>query len=149
MKWISFPGLVISVFLLFFASTASAGEFVAFVKSLEGQAIVLRDGETKAATVGMEIKVGDVVKTDRDGSAALIFSDDTIITMGPQTELAVEDYLFEPLEGRLGFVAKILRGTISYLSGQIEKLSPGTVQLKTPAATIGVRGTHVLLKVAP
>ena len=93
--------------------------------------------------------MGDIVKTDSDGSAALVFSDDTIITMGPQTELTVEDYLFEPLEGRLGFVAKILRGTISYLSGQIEKLSPGTVQLKTPAATIGVRGTHVLLKVAP
>ena len=103
----------------------------------------------REAAVGMEIKAGDIVKTGVDGSVGLIFSDDTIITMGSRTEFVVEDYLFEPLEGRLAFVAKILRGTISYLSGQIEKLSPGAVQLKTPAATIGVRGTHVLLKVEP
>ena len=149
MKCSALAGLVTSVFLLLFASTASAAEFVGFVKSLVGEATVLRDGEAKEAAVGMEIKEGDIVKTGANGSAGLIFSDDTIITMGPRTELVVEDYLFEPLEGRLGFVAKILRGTISYLSGQIEKLSPGTVQLKTPAATIGVRGTHVLLKVEP
>ena len=149
MKCIALAGLATSVFLLLFASTASAAEFVGFVKSLGGQATVLRDGEVKEAAVGMEIKEGDIVKTDADGSAGLIFSDDTIITMGPRTEFVVEGYLFEPLEGRLAFVAKILRGTISYLSGQIEKLSPGTVQLKTPAATIGVRGTHVLLKVEP
>ena len=149
MKCIAMAGLVTSVLLLFFASTASAAEFVGFIKSLEGQTTVLRDGEDREATVGMEIKEGDIVKTGADGSAGLIFSDDTIITMGPRTEFVVEDYLFEPLEGRLGFVARILRGTISYLSGQIEKLSPGTVQLKTPAATIGVRGTHVLIKVEP
>ena len=149
MKCIALGGLVTSVSLLFFTSMASAAEFVGFVKSLEGQATVLRDGKAKEAAVGMEIKEGDIVKTGTEGSVGLIFSDDTIITMGPRTEFVVEDYLFEPLEGRLGFVAKILRGTISYLSGQIEKLSPGTVQLKTPAATIGVRGTHVLLKVEP
>ena len=101
------------------------------------------------ASVGMEIKVGDTVRTGADGSMAMIFSDDTIITMGARTELVVDAYLFEPIEGRLGFVTSIVRGTISYLSGQIEKLSPGTVQLKTPAATIGVRGTYVLVKVAP
>jgi hypothetical protein len=149
MKCIALAGLVTSVFLLLFASKASAAEFVGFVKSLGGQATVLRDGEAKEAAVGMEIKAGDIVKTGVDGSVGLIFSDDTIITMGSRTEFVVEDYLFEPLEGRLAFVAKILRGTISYLSGQIEKLSPGAVQLKTPAATIGVRGTHVLLKVEP
>ena len=149
MKWITLAGWVTAVCLLLFASTASAEEFVGFVKSLGGQATVLRDGEAQEAAVGMEIKAGDIVRTGTDGSAGLIFSDDTIVTMGPRTEFVVESYLFEPLEGRLGFVAKIWRGTISYLSGQIEKLSPGTVQLKTPAATIGVRGTHVLLKVDP
>jgi len=87
------------------------------------------------------------VKTGDGGSVGLIFSDDTIISMGPRTELAIEDYLFEPIEGKLAFIAKILRGTVSYLSGQIAKIAPESVKLITPAATIGVRGTHVLIKV--
>ena len=139
--------LLVAVFVLIFASCAIAEEFVGLVKSVEGQAFVSRDGETKDVIAGMEIKMGDVLKTGADGSVGLIFSDDTIITMGPRTELAVEDYLFEPIEGKLAFIARILKGTVSYLSGQIAKLSPESVKLVTPAATIGVRGTHVLIKV--
>jgi hypothetical protein len=139
--------LLVAVCLCIFATGAVAEEFVGLVKSVEGQAFVARGGETKAVAAGMEIKMGDVLKTGADGSVGLIFSDDTIISMGPRTELAVEDYLFEPIEGKLAFIARILKGTVSYLSGQIAKLSPESVKLVTPAATIGVRGTHVLIKV--
>jgi hypothetical protein len=59
----------------------------------------------------------------------------------------VDEYLFDPLEKELSFIARLIRGTISFLSGQIAKLSPESVQLVMPAATIGVRGTHVLIKV--
>jgi hypothetical protein len=149
MKYVFRLGMATAVFLMSFSNAAFAEEFVGIVKSLKGQASVKRANDTMDASVGMEIKVGDTVRTGADGSMAMIFSDDTIITMGARTELVVDAYLFEPIEGRLGFVTSIVRGTISYLSGQIEKLSPGTVQLKTPAATIGVRGTYVLVKVAP
>ena len=149
MKYVVLAGVMNAIFLLVLSNAAFAEEFVGFIKSLEGEASIVREGETTNATVGMEIKVGDLVKTGEEGSLAIIFSDDTIITMGARTELVIDTYLFEPIESRLGFIARIVRGTISYLSGQIEKLSPGTVQLKTPAATIGVRGTHVLVKVAP
>jgi len=147
MKLTSLLMLSVAVFIFIFATGAAAEEFVGLVKSVEGQASVLRGGETKDVVASMEIKMGDVLKTGGDGSVGLIFSDDTIISMGPRTELAVEEYLFEPIEGKLAFIAKILRGTVSYLSGQIAKLSPESVQLVTPAATIGVRGTHVLIKV--
>lgn len=147
MKLTSLLMLSVAISILLFAPGLAAEEFVGLVKSVQGQASVARGGETKAVVAGMEIKMGDVLKTGGDGSVGLIFSDDTIISMGPRTELAVEDYLFEPIEGKLAFIARILRGTVSYLSGQIAKLSPESVQLVTPAATIGVRGTHVLIKV--
>jgi hypothetical protein len=136
-----------AVFLCLTMVDAAAEEFAGLVKSVEGQAFLLRGSETEAVVPGMEIKMGDILKTGDEGAVGLIFSDDTVIAMGPRTELAVEDYLFEPVEGKLSFIAKILRGTISYLSGQIAKLSPESVKLVTPAATIGVRGTHVLIKV--
>jgi hypothetical protein len=121
--------------------------FVGVVKTVEGGAVIERGGETIAVNPGMEIMQADVVKTGRQGTVGLVFSDDARISMGPNSEIAVDDYLFEPLEDDLSFVLRLIRGTVSFLSGQMTKLSPESVQLLMPAATIGVRGTHLLIKV--
>jgi len=52
--------------------------------------------------------------------------------MGPNSEMAIDEYNFVPIEGRLSFVVKFIHGTITYLSGQISKLSPQSVRLETP-----------------
>lgn len=140
--------LCLVLMLTGFCTSAAAEEaFVGVVKSLEGDAIIKRNGETITVIIGMEIKQADIVKTDGHAYVGLVFSDDTRISMGPNTEIAIDDYLFEPLEKRLSFVVRLIRGTVSFLSGQMTKLAPESVQLVMPAATIGVRGTHVLIKV--
>jgi hypothetical protein len=96
---------------------------------------------------GMELSQGDVVKTDQHSAISLVFSDDTLISMGPTTEVAIDEYVFKPLEKRMAFVTRVIQGTLSFLSGQLEKLAPKSVRLVLPTATIGVRGTHVLIKV--
>ena len=126
---------------------ANADALVGVVKSAEGGSTIERNGKTIGVVVGTQIQKADIVRTDRQGYVGLVFSDDTSVSMGPNTELVVEDYLFEPLNKKLSFVMRLVRGTISYLSGQISKLSSESVRLITPEATIGVRGTHVLLKV--
>ncbi|BBO82916.1 hypothetical protein DSCO28_34820 [Desulfosarcina ovata subsp. sediminis] len=128
-----------------FSPTAQA--FVGVVKTVDGNVTILRQSETITVVDGMEIHQADVVRTGSNGTVGLVFSDDTLISMGPDTEISVDDYLFEPLEKKLSFVVRLMRGTISFLSGQMAKLSPESVQLIMPAATIGVRGTHVLMKV--
>lgn len=138
--------LLIAFFYTVLVANAVAEEFVGLIKTAS-ETVVVRGSDTLAATPGMEVMRGDVLRTGANGSVGLIFSDDTVISMGPRTELAVEAYLFEPVEGRLSCILEIVRGTISYLSGQIAKLAPESVELLTPAATIGVRGTHVLIKV--
>ena len=140
--------LICLMLILVGPGTSSAADaFVGVVKTIEGGAVITRDGETIAVGTGMEIQRADLVRTDRNGFVGLVFSDDTRISMGPSTELTVDDYLFEPVEKKLSFVLRLIRGTVSFLSGQIAKLSPESVQLVMPAATIGVRGTHVLIKV--
>jgi hypothetical protein len=128
-------------------ASAAAQAFIGVVKSIEGSAVIQRSETTIPAAYGMEIQKGDIVRTDRNGSVGLVFSDDTRVSMGPGTEIAVDDYLFEPLEKKLSFVLRMIQGTVSFLSGQMAKLSPESVRLVMPAATIGVRGTHVLIKV--
>ena len=94
----------------------------------------------------MKILMGDVIQTSKTGCIGLIFDDDTVVSMGPTSEMVIDEYLFVPIEGKFSFVVRFVRGTIAYLSGQISKLAPQSVRLETPVATIGVRGTQVLIK---
>ncbi|HTR44313.1 MAG TPA: FecR domain-containing protein [Thermodesulfovibrionales bacterium] len=144
---------IIAIFFLFFivlgdtAGSQAAPASVGIVRSVSMDAYILRDKTSIAATINMKIVIGDVIRTGPTGSIGLIFDDDTLVSMGPNSEFAVEGFLFSPSEKKLSFVVRMLRGTFSYLSGQISKLLPGAVRLETPDATIGMRGTHVLVKV--
>jgi hypothetical protein len=137
----------ISIFLASLTIGYTETKFAGIVKTVKNNACVVRNGVCFEAVPGMKIQISDVVKTGNDGGIGLIFSDDTIISMGSKSEIAIADYLFEPIEGQFSFVAKMIQGTISFISGQITKLAPESVRLETPAATIGVRGTHILVKV--
>lgn len=124
------------------ADTAAIG----VVKTVKNSAFIARGGETLPAEVGMRVEEMDVLKTGPDGSMGVIFKDDTVVSLGPDSELQLEQFLFEPAKGKLSFVARMIQGTISFISGQIAKLSPDSVRLEIPAATIGVRGTQVLIQ---
>ena len=139
--------LCVGTLLLAATPCTATDAFVGIVKTLEGSATIIRNGETLPAATGMEIRKADIVTTSRQSKLGLVFSDDTRISMGANTKIAVDEYLFRPKDQRLAFILNMIRGTVSFLSGQIAKLSPESVQLVMPAATIGVRGTHVLIKV--
>jgi hypothetical protein len=95
----------------------------------------------------MKVMKGDSVTTGSNGKVGLIFEDDTVISLGSNSRIAIENFLFQPSEKKLSFVARMYQGTASFLSGQIAKLAPQQVQVETPHATVGTRGTHYLVKV--
>ena len=57
------------------------------------------------------------------------------------------EFQFAPAEGRLAFIIDFFRGTLLYVSGVIAKLSPDSVKVRTPVATVAVRGTRFLAEV--
>ena len=129
------------------AGVAAADPFVGVIKKTQGSAVLQRGGESLGAEPGTQVLPADAIKTDNAGSVGVVFSDDTRISMGPDTEIVIEAYQFAPKEARMSFVLRVIRGTVSYISGQITRLSPESVELIVPDATIGTRGTHVLIRV--
>jgi hypothetical protein len=95
----------------------------------------------------MKLSSGDTIRTGKDGSVGLIFRDDTVISLGPESEFMIEDFQFYPVKQELSFIGKLLHGTINFISGQITKLAPDNVHLETPDATLGVRGTQMLVEI--
>jgi hypothetical protein len=133
--------------------SASAGpasalerEQVALVKVVDGSAMVLRADERSALDVGAPIFVADVVETEA-GSVGLTFTDGTRLSIGPNSRVQFTVFQFAPTEGRLAFIIDFFRGTLLYVSGIIAKLNPDAVQLRTPVATVAVRGTRFLAEV--
>lgn len=126
---------------------SAENERIGIVKSFSGEAAVQRgDGLIKAGKT-MRLQRGDVLRTGADGKLGVIFDDDTIIAVGPNSRISIDEFLFRPAENKMSFVARIFTGAISYISGQIARLAPERVRLETPEATIGTRGTHVLINV--
>jgi hypothetical protein len=75
------------------------------------------------------------------------FKDETVMSFGPNTELVVDQYLFNPAQGKLKLNAKLAKGSLNYVSGMIAKIQPEVVSVNTPVGTIGVRGTQFVVAV--
>ena len=126
---------------------AGASPAVGTVQKMSGPASIVRQAETISASVGQEIFENDVLKTGRDGSMGVAFSDDTLLSLGSESVLVVDQYVFAPRQGKFSIVLRMLRGTAAYLSGLISKLAPESAHFETPSASIGIRGTHFVVKV--
>jgi hypothetical protein len=126
---------------------AGASPAVGTVQKMSGPASIVRQGQTISASVGQEIFENDILQTGRDGSMGVVFSDDTLLSLGPESLLVVDQYVFAPRQGKFSIVLKMLRGTAAYLSGLISKLAPESAHFETPSASIGIRGTHFVVKV--
>ncbi|MDY0269005.1 FecR family protein [Trichloromonas sp.] len=122
-------------------------ERIGSIKNVEGQVFVLRGGETLAAEAGTLLYRGDQLKTGESGRVGVIFRDDTRLSLGGNSDLAVEQFEFAPGEGRLALVLRLARGMAAFVSGQISKLAPESVRLETPVGTVGVRGTHFVMNI--
>lgn len=145
MKYLS---SIIAAVLLTCATVAAASDGSAGrVKTVEGSASIVRGQSSLPAVINERILQGDTLRTGPDGSLGVILKDDTTLSLGPNSVVVVEQFLFAPAEGKLSLVTRMLKGTAVYLSGIIGKLSPQSVRFETPNATIGIRGTKMLVKV--
>lgn len=144
-----FLSVLLLIALLFPASVFSGDDRVASVKALKGEASISRVGLSLPVVVGMPLFQADRVLTGKGSALSLILLDDTTVSLGPESELDLKEYVFDPQDSHFLVVLRMLKGTFIYLSGVMGKLAPESIRLETPDATIAVRGTRVLVKVTP
>ncbi|QSB03627.1 FecR domain-containing protein [Methylomonas sp. EFPC1] len=129
-------------------NAVSADETViGYIKTINDQTTIDESSGPIKASLGSPIHVGNVIKTDQNGAAGVTLKDNTILSIGPNTEFKIEAYQFEPQQDKLQLNASLLKGTLHYISGVIAKLKPEAVTVKTPTGVIAVRGTRFLVKV--
>lgn len=121
-------------------------DHAALVKSVTGVVKVTRQQQTFDAAGGTTLRVSDRVVTAPGASAAIVFRDGTLLTLGSAADILVRDYVFAPKDNKFAFEVYLAKGSAIYESGKIGKLSPQSVKVETPKATVGVRGTRFLIE---
>lgn len=120
---------------------------VGYVMTVAGNANVITNGTTTDAKVGTPIFEGSKLNVGSDSSMGVTLIDNTVMSLGPKSEMVVDEYLYAPAKNELKLTTTIAHGTLNFISGVIAKLRPEAVKINTPTGTIGVRGTHFLVKV--
>ena len=133
--------LFIVSFLILFTTQALAVT-IGSVADKMGQTWNERDGHTQEVIKGYLLEMNDFLQTGEDGGMILHYKDETKFTMGPNTELIIDEFAFDtsviPIEIAMNISINV--GTFTYESGSIKTLG-GEVNMFTPTATITVQGT--------
>ena len=115
-----------------------AGQVAGNVVAVQPKATLSNPEGSISLKVGMDVAVGDRIKTGRNGEVQLIFSDKTRLVVGPKSSLIIEAYLLRSNNRANNFTVRALGGSFRMITGKSKKKA---YKIKTPTATIGVRGT--------
>jgi hypothetical protein len=108
---------------------------------------IVRNKNKLIANKGTGVEMNDAVTTAKT-KLGITFQDNTRVQVNEQSRLVIDDFVYDPKNsdaGKLGM--KVALGTVRYASGQIAKNNPQKVAIKTPTATIAVRGTDFTMTV--
>jgi FecR protein len=87
---------------------------------------------------GSEVFGDQTVRTGEASAAHLIFLDQTNFQLGPNSEVVLDKFVYDRDKATGEVVIKVSKGIFRFVTGS---LTPGSYQIKTPVATLGVRGT--------
>ena len=139
LRWVFFAAFVTGL-----APSAGAAD-IGQIKVAKGQVSVERNGQVVPGSAGVRLQAADVLRTGADGSAGLTMSDNSLLSIGPNSVLSLDRYDFDSTTSQGKFDASLHRGSLAVISGRIAKKSPDAMTVRTPSSILGVRGTEFVV----
>ena len=103
----------------------------------------------RIAQSGEPVFIGEEVKTDAKGHLQILLLDETVFTIGPNSSITIDKFVYDPNSHDGEIRASITKGIFRYVSGKIATKRSDNVSVKLPTASIGFRGTIVGGQVNP
>ncbi|MDF1615653.1 FecR domain-containing protein [Desulfurivibrio dismutans] len=135
------PVVFLAALVCLLAGTAiAAAAEVATVVALRGAAVAVDTaGAERALAIKAPVYVDDTIRTGPRGRLQLMFTDNTIISLGINAELEIAEYEWDQQAGALN--TRVNQGAFRVMGGSVARTSPEKFTTDTPAATIGIRGS--------
>jgi hypothetical protein len=129
--------LVLSTFLV---TASEVGATIGTITEIDGDGQILRDANAIGNEVGTGIEQLDEAVTNK-GKMRIDFVDETRLDVVDHSRVVIDEFIYDPATGKGSLDMRATLGAVRYASGQIAKNSRQNVRLRTPTATISVRGT--------
>ena len=137
--------LVILAILLFSTPSLAAVD-AGNVGSIKGSGVLERGNDVITGDTGVTVQMQDTAVT-ANGRMRIDFLDDTRVDLTEHARLTIDEFVYDPANDIGSLSIKASLGGVRYASGQIAKRYRQNVKIKTPSATIGVRGTDFIMVV--
>jgi len=124
------------------AGGGALGEPIGQIDTLSGTVTVVRaSGEKVTLKQGDPVYQGDELVTGGDGAVGVTFADESTMSLDADGRLVLDELVYDAASAEGGGSMMLLQGAMTFVSGQIAKTNPDAMNIKTPVATIGIRGT--------
>jgi hypothetical protein len=97
--------------------------------------------------IGAGLVENEKIRTTADGTANVIFADRSTLTVGKGSEVVLDKFVYDPATGSGGLAINLTQGALRFVGGKLSK--GGNVEVKTPTATMTVRGGIALFYFPP
>ncbi len=97
--------------------------------------------------VGIDVQANEVITTHANDRAHLLFLDGSSLTVGPNAQLVIDKFVFDPASQHGDLAINASKGVLRFVGGKISKTN--TVVINTPSSTIGIRGGIAIIEASP
>tara|TARA_B100000965_G_scaffold283772_1_gene241689 strand:- start:597 stop:1172 length:576 start_codon:yes stop_codon:yes gene_type:complete len=133
---------ILLFFLVFQIINATAADFIGVLGFAIGD---IENQRGQKLVNGSKIYFGDTVKVKKQSNAQVLLLDETILTVGEDSEVKIDEFIYDPQSKSGKIVSNILSGTVKVMTGHISKNNPEDLEIKIPTGTLGTRGTEFVV----
>ena len=126
-------------------SASVAPQQIGHVTKLTGNATAIRNGVSIMLNQGDTVHKGDVVQSGSDSTLGITFIDGTVFGLASNAKMVLNEMIYDPNGSDNKSLLSLVAGTISFVAGATAK--KGDMKVDTPVATMGIRGTAVLVEI--
>ena len=137
---------LVTATLLLSTSPINSAAPVGRVTEQTGPTEILRNKKSVESSINTAVEMQDTVTTAKS-RVTLSFEDKTTVKITEQSKLVIDDFVYDASKGTGKLAMRVALGTARYASGQIAKNNPQAVNVRTPTATVAVRGTDFSMTV--
>ena len=128
--------------ILFLVASSNVCAEIGEISELRGNGEILRqsEGDKLLATLALDIFSYDDIRTG-NGRIAVKFVDESIIRLTEHSKIIIDEYIYDPDPSKSKLALRMASGTARFITGALGKIDKQNIKIRTPSATVAVRGT--------
>ena len=131
-----------SIIFIFSITIANTNEVIGVIAAGSGD---ITNQKNEKLESGAKIYFGDTIIVKSQSNAQILLLDETALTVGEESELTIDDFIYDPKSKVGKIVSNIKIGTVRIITGEISNQNPDNLEVNIPTGSVGARGTEFVV----